>query len=134
MIKICDESKIDYLNKMLNGCYKLTNDPFSKRIVFELENKIIGFADYSIIYDRCELNYIYVANNYRGKNIATQLLNYIIEDIKGFCNNITLEVSTINIPAINLYKKFKFEIVSTRRNYYGDTSAYLMIRKFDNNE
>ena len=134
MIKICDDSKTEYLQEFLREHYKLTNDPFSKKIVFELDNKIIGFADYSIIYDRCELNYIYVLDDYRNKKIATQLLDYIIIDVINLCNNITLEVSVINIPAINLYKKFKFEIVSTRENYYGATDAYLMIRKFDNNE
>ena len=44
-------------------------------------------------------------------------------------NNITLEVRTTNEGAINLYKKYNFKVVSTRKNYYGNEDAYLMIRE-----
>ena len=48
--------------------------------------------------------------------------------------NITLEVNENNISAINLYKKYKFDLVSKREKYYKANDAILMIRKFDNNE
>ena len=42
---------------------------------------------------------------------------------------ITLEVATKNIPALNLYEKFGFEVIHVRKNYYKDDDAYLMSRK-----
>ena len=48
--------------------------------------------------------------------------------------NITLEVSTRNNIAINLYKTYGFTKVAIRKNYYNGIDGLLMIRKFDNNE
>ena len=44
---------------------------------------------------------------------------------------ITLEVAVNNEPAISLYKKFGFEIISTRKNYYDNVDAYLMGVKYE---
>ena len=45
---------------------------------------------------------------------------------------VTLEVRKENIPAIELYKKFGFEIVTTRKNYYqNQEDAYLMGRRLE---
>jgi ribosomal protein S18 acetylase RimI-like enzyme len=40
----------------------------------------------------------------------------------------TLEVRVTNLPAQKLYKRFGFEIVAMRRNFYSDTGedAYVM--------
>ena len=40
-----------------------------------------------------------------------------------------LEVNTENIAAINLYKKFNFEIINTRKKYYEGKDAYIMERR-----
>ena len=44
---------------------------------------------------------------------------------------ITLEVRESNLPAIKLYEKFGFEIVNTRKKYYGEENAYLMGRRLE---
>ena len=98
---------------------------YSKIIIYK-EEEILGFMVYDIIYDRCEIEYIGVLENYRNKNIATKLLDYLSNYE---LSNITLEVSEKNIPAINLYKKNNFKIVSTRKNYYDSDDAFLMIKE-----
>ena len=111
------EFKKDYLKK---------GNPFLKSYVYLDDNKPIGLISYSLIYDRIELEYIWVSFEHRKKGIASKLMDRMIEEN---VNNITLEVRTTNESAINLYKKYKFKIASTRKNYYGNEDAYLMIRE-----
>ena len=42
-------------------------------------------------------------------------------------NDITLEVNTNNIAAINLYKKFKFEKIGIRKKYYNNIDDALIM-------
>lgn len=105
------------------------NELFKIQKVYVINNKIIGFIDYSIIYERAELNYIFVVNSMRLQNIASQLIeNMLIDLTNSKVSNITLEVNVNNISAINLYKKYGFIIESTRENYYYGEDAYLMMK------
>lgn len=109
--------------------------PFINIYVYEKDGKVIGFINYSIMYDRAELNYIYVEKNFRKYGIATELMNYFIQDtIKNNCKNITLEVSENNNPGIELYKKFGFVDVAKRKNYYKDSDGILMMKELINND
>lgn len=119
----------DYLKnniKEFNIEYLKKENPFLKNYVFLNNNEPIGLISYSLIYDRIELEYIWVSFEHRKKGIASKLMDKMLEEN---INNITLEVRTTNESAINLYKKYNFKIVSTRKNYYGNEDAYLMIRE-----
>ena len=77
--------------------------------------------------DYWELEVIVVAPNYRRQGIARNLLSKLITDYaKG--KDILLEVSVDNVPACDLYKKNKFEVINIRKNYYDKTDAYVMKR------
>lgn len=56
---------------------------------------------------------------YRGLGIGTMLLNHVL-DLCSAQNifEIYLHVQTNNEEAINFYKKFRFEITETIKNYY----------------
>lgn len=108
--------------------------PFFKCLVYDLDG-IKGVLVYCEIYDRIEIEYIIVDENYLNKNIGSMLMEYLINySNKNNISNITLEVNTNNKKAINLYKKFQFEEVVRRKNYYGSDDAIMMIRKFDKDE
>ena len=85
----------------------------------------MGFINYDLIYDRIEINYIYVIEQFRNKGIAGELVKYIDKNIK----NITLEVKESNIQAINFYLKMGFKKVSVRENYYKNENGILMIKE-----
>lgn len=111
------EFNVDYLKK---------ENPFLKNFIFIMDDKPVGLISYSLIYDRIELEYIWVLDIYRKKGIASMLMDKMFdEDV----SNITLEVRTSNKEAIGLYKKYGFIIASKRSNYYGNEDAYLMIRE-----
>lgn len=129
MIIDYNDSFYDFLEKNItefNVDYLKNDNPFLKNFVYLLDNNPIGLISYSLIYDRIELEYIWVSIYYRKKGIASKMMEKMFqEDV----NNITLEVRTSNEGAINLYKKNNFKIVSIRKNYYGNDDAYLMIRE-----
>lgn len=126
MIRIVNDEEISTVNNMTN--YKLINNPFSKCLVYLKDNEIIAFLDYSIIYEKVEINYIFVNNMYRKCHIGSELLEYVISE-NSTLENITLEVDVENYPAINLYKKHDFKEVAIRKNYYNNHDAYLMERR-----
>ena len=130
MIKIINDVNIinDIANNIFNFDIKTTT--YSKIIGYEMDNKIIGFLVYDLIYERCEIEYIAVLNEYRNKQMASQLLEYAINDCKkNNIINISLEVNVNNISAINLYKKFDFKIEAIREKYFNNDDAYLMVKE-----
>ena len=127
MIKEMASSSIELKKFLLeNKISIIDNDPFSKVIVYIEDNNVIGFLSYSIIYERAEINYIYVLESYRSQKIASKMLDYMIRTCK-ICDNITLEVRKSNSIAISLYKKYGFKEVATRENYYNDEDGILMM-------
>lgn len=129
MIRELRSKELSYIQNILrrefNVSYK--EDIFSKEFVYVLENQIVGFVIYSLIYDRIELNYIYVDKENRNNGIASKLISYMIS--QNDFQNITLEVNINNKEAISLYKKHGFSVCATRKNYYNGEDGYLMIRK-----
>lgn len=107
--------------------YHLVISDFTKIYTYTVDNKIVGFLVFDIMYEKCEIVDIYVSEEYRRRNIAYELINEIERDFN--LENITLEVSTDNIKAINLYKKLGFEEASIRKNYYKDSDAILMLKE-----
>lgn len=124
--------EIEYFSDELNLFLKQsnidinTNDPFTKNILYIDNNIIIGFLNYSIIYERAELNYIFVIEKYRNKKIASKLLNNMISNCKS-CDNITLEVRKSNAIAIKLYTNYGFKKVAVRKKYYNNEDGILMM-------
>lgn len=100
-----------------------------KRCIYMYDGEIVGYIEYAKLYERAELNQIYVMPHYRNQQIASSLMTYMIKE----CENngvlsISLEVRVSNDIAIQLYEKFQFYKVAIRRNYYGSEDAILMVR------
>lgn len=105
-------------------------DSNSLYIVCKQNDKIIGFAGITIILDIAELNNIVIKKSHRGKGYSSLLLSRLIDiayDNK--CIQLNLEVANKNLIAINLYKKFNFEKVGLRKNYYNGQDAILLTKK-----
>lgn len=133
MIRIANKEEIAYLNKTVD--YVISDNAFEQCFVYIINDKIIGFIDFSDIYNRIELNYIWIDHIFRGNGYANDLMNYLID----YClvnniTNITLEVATNNVIAKALYQQYNFVEVALRKQYYNGIDGILMIRKFDENE
>lgn len=98
--------------------------------IYELEGKIVGFITYSINVDFAEIDDIFVVKEYRQKSIASNLLQDLIDKLRGKTQKIFLEVRESNLPAIKLYQKFGFVKVGDRKNYYNDgENALVLVRE-----
>ena len=104
-----------------------SSDPFKRRIEYFIGEDSVGFLEYSLIYDRMEIDNIKVLEDYQNKGIGTKLMAHLVSlAIEYKVVNITLEVRISNEVAKNLYKKFGFREVALRKYYYGDEDGILM--------
>jgi ribosomal-protein-alanine N-acetyltransferase len=90
---------------------------------------IIGFAGLWLMLDEAHITTIATHPDYRGRGLGELLLcsmTKIAYDIGA--QRITLEVRVSNTVAQNLYRKYGFMVVGTRRRYYSDNNedAYIM--------
>lgn len=120
------------LHKNFERVFKINEmleDEISKVIVYEKEDRVVGFILATDLGETCDILSIVVDPDYRRQMIGTNLIGYLISDLSDV-KLITLEVASKNKAAISLYNKFGFEMVHTREHYYDDgDDAYLMARK-----
>lgn len=123
-----DVLKLQELFNLIKPNYDLSNITEDDRFfVFYDEEKIVGFIEYRVLYETADIINIAVHPNYEKKGIGTKLVERLIDSY--FIEHVMLEVRESNTNAINFYKKNKFEIIRTIKNYYGNDNALVMERK-----
>ena len=101
----------------------------STYIIAKLNNEIIGFAGIKIVIDKADIMNIVTKKIYRNQGVGGMLLKSLISLSKKLnLNSLSLEVNENNLTAIHLYKKFGFEILGTRKNYYQNQNAIIMTK------
>ena len=115
---------------MIREIDTVNSNPFAKKIEYIIDDIVIGYLEYSLIYDRMEIDNFYVNEEYRRNGIGSKLMTYLDSVAnRNDVINITLEVRVSNEAAINLYKKYGFVEVALRKYYYGDEDGILMEKK-----
>ncbi len=100
-------------------------------LIYVLEEEVIkGYISFRVFYERAELTYLYVDNEYRNKNIARKLLIAMLDILKkNKVETVTLEVSVLNTCAIHVYEKMGFRKIGKREKYYQGVDAFLMMKE-----
>lgn len=133
-----DIEKIEKLAKVFSEIFKnkdeiindFNNNIFSKYFIYFEKSNIIGFVNYYDLYDRFEIANIVVLPEHRNKKVGSKLIENLIKiGQEKKIVNITLEVRCNNEYAVKLYKKYAFEEVAIRKNYYNGIDGILMERK-----
>ena len=129
-LNVLDEEDIIKLNNcfkdVLNDVKKdLDNNPFSHYIIYLDNDKLLGYINYYLIYNRIEIANFNVLDDYQNKGIGTKLLIYLISNNRNI-DNITLEVKKDNEKAIYLYHKYGFIDKAIRKGYYDGVDGILM--------
>lgn len=114
-----------------NSIFKdLKQNECTKYFIYEEKSNIIGVVNYYDLYERFEIIYIEVKEEFRNKKIGSKLMDHLLEIGRSKnIENITLEVNVNNSFAIKLYEKYDFKTVAIRKNYYDGVDGYLMERK-----
>lgn len=110
---------------------KITETNYIHLLVYEKEQEVLGFLTYTELQDTVDVLDVIVAKSHRRKKIATGLIDYMLTNISP-TSTVYLEVSVENQAAIELYEKFGFEKIHTRKKYYGTEDAYVMERVNEN--
>ena len=95
--------------------------------------RVVGYACGGRIIDEGHILDIAVHPEYRRLGIASALASLIIGRLKEEgCRFIFLEVRASNDHAKEMYEKFGFEVLGTRKNYYVSPveDAVIMVLKF----
>ena len=123
------------------GYLREIDSPNSSLLVLNLsdlnENKsnkiVVGMACLWSILEEAHITLLAIHPDHRQQGFASLLLLSLLDDaISRELEWATLEVNVNNLSAINLYKKFGFEVVGKRRGYYqstGDDASILWLKK-----
>jgi len=117
--------------KKENYEYELKENDLSKMYVEQMDNEIVSYGGLWFLFENADITTIGVAKKYQGQGYGEKMFEHLLNICKeNACEFVHLEVRVSNTKAINLYKKFGFEVIRTRKGYYSDNNedAYDMMR------
>lgn len=119
-------SKESFLNE-------LSNDLARYNCAFDNDGNLLGYSGCWQILEEVHITNIAVAPEFRRQKVGEKLLKRIIDDCyENKAKYITLEVRVSNTPAINLYEKFGFKSLGTRKGYYQNNNEDALIMWTEN--
>ena len=108
---------------------EINNNPYATLLVAELDNQVVGFADFWVTFDSATICQIAVLPKYQRNHFGSALMEEILKE----CNakkvrHLTLEVRKSNSTGISFYQKFGFKTVLVKENYYsnGEDALYMV--------
>lgn len=133
-IKISDKDSYYELGLLITDNFKtsnkldnIINSEYNKIKVFEQNQKILGFIEYTLLEDEVDIVNLVVDKNHRNQKIATNLMVNLINETKR--EKYVLEVKSNNHIARNLYKSLGFIDKGIRKGYYNGIDAITMVKE-----
>lgn len=101
--------------------YEIEENEFGSFFVYCVDHKVVGFIDFWITFETCQLANLAVHPAYQKQGYARQMMDKMVEYAeKAGCENIMLEVRVSNTPARKLYESYDFIEMNVRKGYYND--------------
>ena len=115
--------------------HDLNNDIALIRVL-KKDGEIIGYYDVWFLFENADLAFIAVKKEYQHQGYGTKLMKDVINNcLDHSIEFINLEVRKDDEKAVGLYRKFGFEEVNVRKDYYGtNRDALCMTRGLVNVE
>ncbi len=102
--------------------------PASKFIVVVSGDKVIGYGGFWRVLDEAHITNVAVAPELRRRGVGSLILRRLLDMAREQgVRRATLEVRESNVAGINLYRKFGFEAVAVRQNYYARTNENALV-------
>lgn len=109
---------------------EILENEFAYLYVLKINEEIIGYIDFWITFDICQLTKIAILPEYRRQKYAHVLMDEMIKKAEELqCESISLEVRVSNKSAQRLYESYGFLKVNVRKGYYqdnGEDANYLI--------
>ena len=100
----------------------------SQYLIFMEQNQYVGFVSYHFILDEAEITHVVVNRPFQKNGYAKQLLKGLQSSLKRqHIQHVFLEVRRSNQVAQQLYQKYGFEEISSRKNYYSNPKEDAMV-------
>lgn len=101
--------------------HELKENRLAAYLVARLGDRLVGYAGMWVILDEAHITTIAVEPALRGQHIGERLLLGLIDAaLERGARWMTLEVRRSNLPAQQLYRKYAFREIGTRKGYYSD--------------
>jgi len=101
---------------------------FVGRVGHPQHGDVVAYGGIWVILEDSHITTIAVHPDWRGKKYGEEMLVYLLrEAIERGASWITLEARESNKVAQNLYRKYGFTMVSTRRAYYSDNGENAVV-------
>lgn len=93
--------------------------------------EIMGYAAVSFIFDEANINRIAVCEKFRGNGFGRVLLEWIEKRLEPEVTVFNLEVRESNKYAIEMYEKFGYTVLGSRKKFYRnpEEDALLMTKR-----
>ena len=119
-------SKSSFYDEMQNNLAKYY-------VAKTLTGEVVGYAGTWHIIDEGHITTIAVKKSHLRKHIGEAIITKIIDDCyQEGIKYLTLEVRVSNTPAINLYTKYGFNSLGSRKGYYQDNNEDALIMWTEN--
>lgn len=141
VIRTANENDLEYFAEISRECFSEPWSVNSFKSAFESEGAVLlaaetsegdicGFLTASSVLDEVNIEDVAVREGYRQRGAAKGLLTELLRRTGDSAARINLEVRESNFPAMNLYRKFGFEPVGLRKDFYRDPreNAVLMAK------
>ena len=107
---------------------ELTENKLAHYFVGRVNDQVVAYGGLWVILEDAHITTVAVHPSFQrqqyGERVLVCLLDEAIE--RGACW-VTLEVRESNLGAQNLYKKYGFTVVNTRRGYYSDNDENALV-------
>jgi len=92
--------------------------------------RVVGYAGLAALAPEADVQTIAVSPDAQGLGLGAALLDQLLEEAeRRNCTTVMLEVRADNERALTLYQRRGFELLSSRRDYYGPGLDALIMRR-----
>ena len=110
--------------------YELEENEFSYLFVLDNDGVIIGYYGFWVMFENVDITKVSIRKEFQGMKLSNILMDDCLKRVEALsCEKINLEVRVDNYRAINLYKKYGFEEIVVRKDYYGKGEDALILCK-----
>ena len=132
ILRAWEKKDVDTIAEMEKRCFpqdawtkgmlsELLDSPYEWAVLAEEGGQVCGYACLFTLFETADLMNIAVDEPFRGRGIACRLIEALHKNAKELgAERVMLEVRVSNAPAIALYKKYGYEKIAVRKNYYGN--------------